>query len=205
MLLGNASAAQQPRTCGDEPEAFHYLTLKLEWSDRYCAAASKRQLPACQGGKPFGLSFEGLRPYCIKGVPQYCSGADALDEASIAGLFDVIPDRRLIRFLWGKHVACAGLKPNEYTALIRLLNAAVKIPPELAPPAPQTELTVGEIKEAFQRVAPRMQPENLAVHCSGRFLESVELCLEKGLGLKTCGPDVHDTCPPGKIKLRATR
>lgn len=204
-LLATPVMAQEPRTCGDEPEPFSYLTLTLAWSQRYCSTANHREQSACRDGRPYGLVLEGLQPRCQNGAPQYCPNSPPLDEAAITTMYDVLPDRRLIRFLWRKHVSCGEYQANQYAAVLRLLSVAVKAPPELTPPLAKTEITVTEIVEAFQRIAPRIQPENLAVHCSGRFLQRIELCLEKGLGLQPCAPDVRHTCPPGKIKLRTSR
>jgi ribonuclease T2 len=119
-------------------------------------------------------------------------------------MLDVMPSAKLVDHEWTKHGTCSGLAPDAYFEKARAAFGSVKIPVAYQNPSDAFTTTVAEVEQAFGGENARLQPNDIAVICSGRFLQELRVCLDKDLQPRTCGSDIKDGCR-GTITVRPVR
>jgi ribonuclease T2 len=97
------------------------------------------------------------------------------------------------------------LNAPQYFAAVRQAFASVKIPPEYQAPLKNVVVSPRKLKERFLEVNRVGDASNVAVLCSGRFLQEVRVCLDKNLRPRACGSDVRDSCRVAEMIMQPVR
>jgi ribonuclease T2 len=208
LLLATSTLYPQPRRneARGAPGRFDYYVLSLSWSPQHCSTPEgQRDRIQCAGSRTFGFIAHGLWPQFERGWPQYCSQDRGPDQATIQQTLDIMPSPGLMRHEWSKHGTCSGLTTPQYFARVREAYNAVKIPPEYRSPLKNVVVSPRKLKERFLEVNRVGDASNVAVLCSGRFLQEVRVCLDKDLRPRACGADVRDQCRVQEMIMQPVR
>lgn len=133
----------------------------------------------CAGGRKYAFILHGLWPQYERGWPQFCGQGRGLDNALVERMLDIMPSRGLVRHEWEKHGTCAGLSPEAYFAKARAAFGALRIPSPLQSPAGARTVTADRIQGEFVAANGGMPHDAMTVHCAGRFLSEVRVCLTR--------------------------
>ncbi|MEZ5351711.1 MAG: ribonuclease T2 [Bryobacteraceae bacterium] len=208
LLLITTAVCAQPRRSDSRgvPGRFDYYVLSLSWSPQHCSTPNgQRDRIQCAGTRQFGFVAHGLWPQFERGWPQFCSDDRGPDSATIDQTIDVMPSPGLMRHEWSKHGTCSGMNAAQYFARVRQAYQQVKIPPEYQAPLKNVVVSPRRLKERFLEVNRVGDVSNVAVVCSGRFLQEVRVCLDKNLRARACGADVRDTCRVSEMIMQPVR
>ncbi|MEZ5403324.1 MAG: ribonuclease T2 [Bryobacteraceae bacterium] len=206
-LISTSLCAQSRRdNARGVPGRFDYYVLSLSWSPQHCSTpAGDRDRYQCAGSRQFGFVAHGLWPQFERGWPQFCTQDRGPDQATIDQMLPIMPSAGLIRHEWSKHGSCSGLGVSQYFAKVRQAYQSVKIPPEYQAPLKNVMVAPRKLKERFLEVNRVGDASNLAVLCSGRFLQEVRVCLDKNLKPRACGTDVRDSCRVPQMIMQPVR
>ncbi|HSI40583.1 MAG TPA: ribonuclease T2 [Xanthobacteraceae bacterium] len=196
-----------PRADADTPGRFDYYVLSLSWSPSYCESAGDSAEPEqCGRGRPFAFVVHGLWPQFDKGWPQDCQNpAPRVPEATLRGMLDLMPSRKLVLHEWRKHGTCSGLSADDYFALVRKARAAVTIPAAYRRLDAPAMVAPNEVEAAFVTANPGLAPDMIAVDCADRRLSEVRICMTPGLELRAC-PDVdRRACRAPRVAMPPVR
>jgi ribonuclease T2 len=197
LLLGGLTA------CTQAAPAFDYWVLALSWSPQYCAS-QPRGTPQCQ--RPYAFVVHGLWPQFERGYPAHCEPKPApVPEAWINRLLPLMPSPALIEHQWRKHGTCSGLGVDGYFEATLQARSSVVIPPAFVAPEDYLHTSPAQIRAQFLAHNPGLSPAALSLHCEGRHLRELRLCLDRGLQFRACGADVKDRCPTDRLSLRPSR
>ncbi|MDP2827094.1 MAG: hypothetical protein Q8O37_00655 [Sulfuricellaceae bacterium] len=170
LLSGGACAS-------GTPGQFDYYVLALSWSPDHCA---ERPSDRGQCGRPLGFVLHGLWPQYWRGYPSDCTQQPAPRDArdKFPGLY---PSDFLFTHEWKKHGTCSGLVPDAYYALSKKAKQSISIPTAYRQPKTPFRADSNQLKADFARINPGMNPESIAVFCSGsgRFMKEILVCLDK--------------------------
>lgn len=198
--------ASQATSVPASSAAFDYYVLALSWSPQHCATpAGSRDSTQCAGPRPFGFIVHGLWPQYERGWPQDCGGGPSLSQATIRSMMDIMPSERLIRHEWTKHGTCSGLPPTDYFTLARKAFSLFQTPSGYGTPDSAINVKPATYKQAIIGANPSLNSRNLAIICSGRFLQEVRICLDKNLQPRPCGSGVRDRCNVPEMIVRPLR
>jgi ribonuclease T2 len=202
VLLAAAAQARHHKKKHQTPTpvagTFDYYVMSLSWSPEHCATKPHTSDdPQCGLSRRFGFVLHGLWPQYERGYPQSCSTSMQLGNDVVDSMLDIMPSPDLVRHEWAKHGTCSGLSPETYFGNARAAFSSVKIPPRYDDPTNAFRTAVSEVKQAFQATNPDIDAGEMAVECSGRFLQEVRVCLDKDLRPRACGQDVRDGCKAG--------
>jgi ribonuclease T2 len=199
-----ARSRHQPRpTPQAAPGDFAYYVLSLSWSPQYCAGAGDGD-PQCSEGRRLGIVAHGLWPQYEKGWPESCGGGP-LEGALVDAVLDIMPSPKLIRHEWEKHGTCSGLLAADYFLEIRKALAGIHTPPTFQGPSATVATTPEGFRRAFLDANPRLGEADVAIECSGRYLQEVRVCLDRNLAPRQCSPDVRDHCAGPQMIVRPVR
>lgn len=199
--------AERPAETGTPSTAsFDYYALALSWSPQHCATpAGRNDSIQCAGPRPYGFIVHGLWPQYERGWPQDCGSGGRLGQALIRDTMDIMPSERLIRHEWAKHGTCSGLSPADYFALTRKAFGVFQTPAGYGTPTSAIYVSPAKYKQAILEANPSLNARNVAVICSGRFLQEVRICLDKNLNPRPCGSGVRDRCKVPEMIVRPLR
>lgn len=198
------AAAQKAGWPGD----FDYYVLSLSWSPSYCESAGQKADPLqCRrGGPPLGFVVHGLWPQYKDGWPQDCRNpAPRVPEATLTGMLDLMPSRRLVLHEWRKHGTCSGLAPDAYFKAVREAFGKITVPGQYRGVARPMSTSAPEVENAF-RVANRdIAADMIAVTCEDGRVSEVRVCFDKSLAFTACPAVDRRACRAGRITLPPTR
>jgi len=164
--------AQQP----GQPGQFDFYLLTLSWSPEFCHGHPGA--PECSQHR--GFMVHGLWPQFNNGAwPADCQTTQPAptDTSPVANIMpqDILPHE------WEKHGTCSGLSGNDYFALIRKVFDSIQIPSQFAAPTRSFTIRPAALKDAFEKSNPGLADQDVAIQLnSGRYLNAVEFCLNKG-------------------------
>lgn len=191
LLAAMGAASAQDR---DQPGRFDFYVLALSWSPTYCAE-TKSKAQQCSGGKSHGFVVHGLWPQYVRGYPDFCAArAPYVPDATVDGVFDIMPSKGLILHEWRKHGTCTGLSPEAYFDLVRKARARIAIPEVFAAPTRAFSMTSAEIEDAFRGANPGLGADMVAVDCGGGRFREVRVCLTKDLTFTSCAEVDQRAC-----------
>lgn len=179
----------------------HYI-LAMSWSPEYCAGKSNTDNLQCT--RPYGFVAHGLWPQQEKGWPENCKNSEYLSNALIERMLPIMPSTSLIIHEWKKHGSCSNLNAESYFEHIQRAFSAVKLPPALIRPHADIKLQTTDLIANLLAVNPQWSADNISVHCNGRNLKEVRICLNKDLSPRTCGSAARSKCQQ-TLMLRAVR
>lgn len=183
----------------ETPGEFDYWVLALSWSPEYC----RRNLTDEQCREPHGFIVHGLWPQYEKGYPDFCKTLSThVPDALEARMLRTMPSRKLVRHQWKKHGSCSGLDVTEYFQEMERAAGRIAIPLDYTSPEAHLPSTLKAIEQAFGAVNPELDPDEIAVRCSGRYLREVHICLDRDFSPRSCGADVRDSCRKPEVILR---
>jgi ribonuclease T2 len=185
------------------PGQFAYYVLSLSWSPEHCASHPGQDLQ-CGGVRQYGFVLHGLWPQHERGFPADCASAEQPSDRLVRSLLDISPSEKLVRHEWAKHGTCSDLAPEDYFALARRAFGSVRVPARFQAPAQAARLSVAALEAEFAAVNAGLTGDQVAVQCSGRFLQELRVCLDKTLRPRACGPEVRDRCQ-GDVTIRPWR
>jgi ribonuclease T2 len=194
-LCGGLAAA-------DPPGQFDYYVLSLSWSPQYCASTSRDDEMQCT--RPYAFVAHGLWPQNERGYPRDCRARGRVGEDTIGRMLPLMPSRGLIIHEWRSHGACSGLAPDDYFATVERAYRSVSIPQRYRALDHYASVGVAQLKQDFVAANPQLRPEDLAVQCSGHYLQELRVCLTRDLGARACSADLRDRCS-GDAVLRPVR
>ncbi len=176
------------------PGTYDYYLMALSWSPTFCQTHPDEDEQCNHKG--YGFVLHGLWPQYEGGNgPQHCQTDAEPDRKTIAQTLAFMPSKRLINHEWVTHGACSGLDPAGYFSLADRAFASVQVPPELKAPARDLQMTAADVRGALERANPRLRDDMLSLHCSQGELVEVRVCLDKDLGLRSCGKRTRTGCP----------
>lgn len=203
------ASAGQPQAKASLPlgSGFDFYVLSLSWSPSYCEAegedANRQQ---CASGRPYAFIVHGLWPQYERGFPANCRTSEPdVDDATVRGLYDLMPSAGLIRHEWRKHGACSGLSQADYFQTLRLAREAVSVPPEFRRLEDYKTLTPGATEAAFLKANAGLPADAVAVTCDKRYLREVRLCLTADLRFHSCPEVDRRSCKVGKVVMPPVR
>ena len=178
---------------------FDYYLLALSWSPEFCY--SHRDSPEC--GKHLGLIVHGLWPQYSNSPsgPEHCGNQPGL--ANPGSMLDIMPDPHLIDHEWTTHGTCSGMSANDYFGMIRRLYNSIHVPGDLQQPRRQFIIRTAALKQDFERVNPGLNDDEIALGCTGPYLNAVEFCFTKDGKLTACRA-VRD-CKAPSLRVPAVR
>lgn len=177
------------------PGVFDYYVLSLSWSPQHCASHnSGADDPQCATHRKYGFVVHGLWPQYDSGFPQSCAVGGAVDQAVIDDVIDIMPSPTLIRHEWAKHGTCSGMAPAAYFKKVRAAYSTLQVPAPYQNPGNALRIPASQIKQEFQHANSGLSANDLAVLCSGKFLQEVRVCFDKNLHLRGCSRAVRDQC-----------
>jgi ribonuclease T2 len=198
----NTPSAETPSGSG-----FDFYVLTLSWSPSYCEAeGAEANRQQCGTKRPYAFIVHGLWPQFERGYPEFCEAdAAAVDEATMRGLYDLMPSAGLIRHQWRKHGSCSGLSQQDYFRLLRVAREAVVVPSEYR--ALETRLSVepAQVERAFLVANPGLGAGGVAVTCTRRLLREVRICMTPGLEFRDCPEVDRRSCQANSVEMPPTR
>ena len=192
LFAFGAVALAASAASADQPGRFDYYVLSLSWSPQYCAGSHRDDEPQC--ARPYAFVAHGLWPQNERGYPRDCRSRERVGDDTIGRMLPLMPSRGLIIHEWRTHGACSGLGADDYFDTVTRAYRSVRIPEAYR--ALDHYLTVDpqRLKRDFVGANPGLREEDLAVQCSGHYLQEVRVCLTRELGPRACGADVEDRC-----------
>ena len=195
VALAQARSHHHHHARSNKPGVFDYYVLSLSWSPQHCASHdTSASDPQCGSHRKYAFVVHGLWPQYESGFPQSCASGGGLDQTVVDSVTDIMPSPALIRHEWAKHGTCSGMDPATYFGKVRAAYSALKIPAAYQNPGKALRIPASQIKEGFEQANSGVGTSDLAVLCSGKFLEEVRVCFDKNLHPRNCGPDVRDHC-----------
>lgn len=186
----------------DQPGRFDYYVLSLSWSPQFCASGSHDDQAQCS--RPYAFVAHGLWPQNERGYPRGCFSGERVSDNTIDHLLPIMPSRGLIIHEWRSHGACSGLGADDYFATVERAYRGIKVPAKYQSPQGYVSVGVDQLKSDFAAANPGLKPEDMAVQCSGHYLQEVRVCLTRDLNDRACSADVRDRCD-GNAVLRPVR
>ena len=189
-LVAASATARHRKSSEAEPGVFDYYLLSLSWSPAFCL--SDPGAAECNGPRSFGFIVHGLWPQNEKGWPENCDVHQAVPDAVVSGISDIMPARKLVYHEWSAHGTCSGLDPTDYFALLRHAYAGINIPASLSATAQTLQQSPAAIAAAFLRANPSLSAASIVVTCSGQGaprLREVHICLDRRLNPRACSAD----------------
>jgi ribonuclease T2 len=206
FVATNTDARHHQSRANSEAQAGHfdYYLLSLSWAPTYCLTHADDGAECA--GKGYGFVVHGLWPqYDTGGYPENCSTQFVLSDAAASKGRTLYPSEHLMLHEWQEHGTCSGLDARTYFDTVDRATSAVKIPAALEAPKSDRSLTAAQIADLFQNANPRLPDHAVTVLCSRRSLSEVRVCLTKELSVRSCGSGVRTACPPGAIRVPASR
>ena len=71
----------------------------------------------------------------------------------------------------------------------------MQVPPKWKAPARDLQMTAADGRGVLERANPQLRDDMLSLHCSQGELVEVRVCLDKDLGLRSCGKRMRTGCP----------
>jgi len=174
----------------DPPGRFDYYVLSLSWSPQYCAGHEDQ----AQCTRPYGFVVHGLWPQNESGYPRDCGVPPRLGEDIIGRMLPLMPSRGLIIHEWRTHGACSGLAADDYFGAVERAYRGVHVPSRYSALGEYLSLDAVQLKQDFAAANPGLDRRDLALACSGHYLQEVRVCLDRSLNPRACSGDVRDRC-----------
>jgi ribonuclease T2 len=201
-----ARSSHHKRARTGAPGVFDYYVLSLSWSPQHCATQFPGPKdPQCAPYRQYSFVVHGLWPQYENGFPQSCAKGGGLDQAIVNNVLDIMPSPTLVRHEWATHGTCSGMDPATYFTKVRAAYSGLKIPAPYQRPSSAVRVPPQQIKQEFEHENPGLRSDDLAVLCSGKYLQEVRVCLDKNLRARGCGRDVRDGCRDDMITVRPVR
>lgn len=188
-------------------KGFDFYVLSLSWSPSYCEAegeeANRQQ---CSAGRPYAFVVHGLWPQYERGFPENCrTNEPDVENATLRGLYDLMPSAGLIRHQWRKHGSCSGLDQDDYFAVLRAAREAVSIPQEFRRLQAYRTLDPDDAEAAFLKANPALRRNAVAVTCDRRYLREVRICLTRDLKFRACPEIDRRGCRLARVVMPPVR
>lgn len=185
--------------------AYDYYVMALSWSPTFCQTHPDEDEQCNHQG--YGFVLHGLWPQYEGGNgPQHCQTDVEPDRKTIAQTLAFMPSKRLINHEWKTHGACTSLDPAGYFGLADRAFASMQVPQELKAPPQDLQMRADDLRSALKRANPRLRDDMMSLHCSQGELVEVRVCLDKDLGLRSCGKRMRTGCPvSATFSIPATR
>lgn len=186
---------------------FDFYVLSLSWSPSYCEAegadANRQQ---CAAGRPYAFVVHGLWPQYERGYPQDCATSERdVSDATLRGLYDIMPSAGLIRHQWRKHGSCSGLSQTDYFAVLRKARDMISVPQEFARLTEYRTVTPDSVEQSFLRSNASLPESGIAVTCDKHYLREVRICLTRQLAFRPCDEVDRRSCKIAKAAMPPVR
>lgn len=198
-----------PSTGGEIPEGkgFDFYVLALSWSPSYCEAegenANRQQ---CASGRPYAFVVHGLWPQFERGYPENCRTDERdVDNATLRGLYDLMPSAGLIRHQWRKHGSCSGLSQADYFRVLRQARERVVVPERFRKLNDYQTVAPGDAEKAFLDANPGLPADGAAVTCDRHYLREVRICMTTDLAFRACPEIDSRACRLAKVVMPPMR
>jgi ribonuclease T2 len=170
---------------------FDYYALVLSWSPSYCAENGDRNEQQCdrRDGRRYSFVLHGLWPQYNYGYPSACHlpRRPFVPDNVIASMLDIMPSRSLVIHEYRTHGTCSGLDPAQYFSTAHRLFGSITIPQRFESPPEAQYASPSEIRSAFLRANPNLEPDMLAVVCNGNGLKEIRICFSRDGHPRACG------------------
>ncbi|EME71434.1 ribonuclease I [Paramagnetospirillum caucaseum] len=199
LLLPAAAMAEQCGPARGTAGRYDYYLFSLSWAPSYCdTPAGSRDPRQCGPGASYGFVVHGLWPQYAEGRwPQCCQAVPAVKPSpTVDEVSRVMVSPRLRQHEWDKHGSCVTDRQDEYFGKINRAAAALGLAPAL-PAGGVERIRVSDLKRNWP-----VPPRSITVHCKGRRLDEVRICLDRELAPMPC-PEAQvksDNCP-GTVDL----
>ncbi|MFI4981831.1 MAG: ribonuclease T(2) [Nevskiales bacterium] len=186
----------------DEPGRVDYYHLSLSWSPQYCAGSHHDDGTQCS--RPYAFVAHGLWPQNERGYPRDCRSRERVADDTITRMLPLMPSRGLVIHEWRSHGACSGLGADDYFDTVTRVYRGVRIPETYRSLDHYLTVDPAQLKRDFVGANPGLREADLAVQCSGHYLQEVRVCLTRELSPRACGSDIRDECEASTV-LRPVR
>lgn len=189
---------------------FDYYALVLSWSPSYCAENADRNEQQCnrRDGRRYSFVLHGLWPQYNYGYPSSCRlpRRPFVPDNVIASMLDIMPSRGLVIHEYRTHGTCSGLDPAQYFSTAHRLFNGITIPQRFRSPPEAQYMAPSEIRSEFLRANPKLDPDMLAVVCSGKGLKEVRICFSKDGNPRACGRNENQNklCSSDRVYIPPT-
>ena len=199
LLLTPALARDDARgTAG----VFDYYVLSLSWSPEYCATTRRDDELQC--ARPYAFVAHGLWPQNERGWPADCASRERVSDSTINRLLPIMPSKGLIIHEWRKHGSCSGLGADGYFVALERSYRAIRIPDRYQRLPDTLSVATRELRSELLAANPSIKASGLVLQCSGRYLQEVRFCLDRGFASRACGTELRDRCGD-RVVLRPVR
>ena len=196
-ILAFAPAAQAK----DEPGVFDYWVLALTWSPQYCYNHERDQ--QCQ--RSYSFVVHGLWPQFEKGGgPEDCMDVERVERPLVLRMANIMPSSTLVQHELQEHGSCSGMNAEDYLLPTERAHRSLTMPAAYYDVPEELKTTVEEIENNFIQYNSDLNPKQIALKCSGRYLSEIRFCFDKDFNTRDCAEDVQDKCGK-KVILRPTR
>ncbi|KIL98631.1 Ribonuclease T2 family protein [Paramagnetospirillum magnetotacticum MS-1] len=199
MLASTAAQADQCGPVRGRTGNFDYYLLSLSWSPSYCATTSGKQNPRqCGAEQRYGMVVHGLWPQHSDGTwPQCCQPVSAVkSSAATSQASKVMIGSSLLQHEWSKHGSCVTDQQDLYFGKINSAVSSLGLAPNL-PGSRLERIKVSDLKRNWAVPA-----DAITVHCKGKRLSEVHICLDKALAPIACpAAEVKNDNCPGTVRL----
>ena len=205
--IAGSSAASKADEQVPVGSGFDFYVLSLSWSPSYCEAegadANRQQ---CAAGRPYSFVVHGLWPQYERGYPQDCAtGERDVSDATLRGLYDIMPSAGLIRHQWRKHGSCSGLSQADYFAVLRKAREQISVPLEFARLTEYRTVTPDSVEQSFLQSNASLPDSGIAVTCDRHYLREVRICLTRQLAFRPCDEVDRRSCKITKAAMPPVR
>jgi ribonuclease T2 len=204
--------APAPELIPESSANFDYWVLSLSWSPQFCSENSFSSgygigdsSTSRQCDRSYAFVVHGLWPQNESGYPQDCKTEERVTTALIDRMLPLMPDPQLVRHEWREHGACSGLPINDYFMTVESIYRSFVIPEVYRDPRLSMTTNMLDFKRDFMNANPKLEEDQFALQCSGKFLREVRVCYDHNFHFRSCGEDVRDRCRAGDIILRPKR
>lgn len=176
----------------------HVWVLALSWSPEFCYQKSKEgssdKFSQCAENKAFVV--HGLWP---EKEVSHCLSENEISQRALQEASDVFADKGLMRHEWKKHGACSGLNSDEYFSKAEAAFRALNLETENSQ---EKTLDKESYLEELKKRNPSLNPQNVALMCSGRHLRELRVCLDSAFKMTACSSSLRSSCPRGTLVIR---
>jgi ribonuclease T2 len=205
--------AATPAPSQENSASFDYWVLSLSWSPQFCVENSfgsgsygiGDNSTSRQCDRGYAFVVHGLWPQYETGRPDDCKSDERVTRELADRMMPLMPDANLVRHEWREHGACSGLAINDYFMTVESVYRSFVIPESYKESKQFITTNLLDLKRDFMNVNPKLEEDQFALQCSGRFLREVRVCYDRNFKFRSCGDEVHDSCRSGEIILRPKR
>jgi len=171
-------------------QKFDYYVFTLSWAPEFCHENPSNKTPECDASARPRFVVHGLWPNLNDGTdPKNCPKTPYKASAVPPGMDNVMPSN-IFRHEWTKHGVCSGMAETAYFNKIATLYKGLTIP--INSDGADQQISPADLRTKLAAANPGSPANSFAIQDSGKFLVSIEMCLNKSFQPMTC-PKPGDT------------